>query len=129
MNELPKLKPTKYDALLAAAILLLAAALGAYLWLGAASSDALSVVVRVDGVEVERFPLGEAARDYANNGYAVHLAATAEGVRVERADCPTQDCVRTGTITRAGQSIVCLPARVVVTLEGASGADYDAIAG
>ena len=36
-------------------------------------------------------------------------------------DCPTQDCVHTGTITRSGQSIVCLPARVSVVLTG--GAD------
>ena len=40
------------------------------------------------------------------------------GVRVEESDCPTQDCVHTGTITRAGQSIVCLPARVIIRLEG-----------
>ena len=40
------------------------------------------------------------------------------GVRVEEADCPTQDCVHTGTITRAGQSIVCLPARIIIRLEG-----------
>lgn len=37
--------------------------------------------------------------------------------------CPTQDCVHTGAISRAGQSIVCLPAQVVVHLEGASGTD------
>ena len=45
-------------------------------------------------------------------------------------DCPTQDCVHTGAISRAGQSIVCLPAQVVVHLEGASVPDApDAIVG
>ena len=39
---------------------------------------------------------------------------------VPDSDCPTQDCVHTGAISRAGQSIVCLPAQVVVHLEGAS---------
>ena len=33
-------------------------------------------------------------------------------------DCPTQDCVHTGTISRSGQSIVCLPARIVIQLTG-----------
>ena len=36
---------------------------------------------------------------------------------------PTRDCVHTGAISRAGQSIVCLPAQVVVHLEGASAPD------
>ena len=38
-------------------------------------------------------------------------------------DCPTQECVHTGKITRSGQSIVCLPARIVVQLEGGAAAD------
>ena len=38
-------------------------------------------------------------------------------------DCPTQDCVHTGAITRGGQSIVCLPARIVIQLEGGPEAD------
>ena len=45
------------------------------------------------------------------------------GVQVEHADCPTQDCVHTGIITRAGQSIVCLPARIIIRLEGGSEPD------
>ena len=44
---------------------------------------------------------------------------------MEEADCPTQDCVHTGTITRTGQSIVCLPARIIIRLEGGT-VDKDA---
>lgn len=128
MKKYPELKPTRYDALVVAAVLLLAAALGAYQWRGA-RADALTVVVRADGAELERFPLGETERRYTSNGVTLTVAATAEGVCVAQSDCPTRDCVRTGTISRAGQSIVCLPARIVVTLEGARGADFDAIAG
>ena len=50
-------------------------------------------------------------------------------MRVEQSDCPSQDCVHTGTITRAGQSIVCLPAQIVVHLEGASEDAPDVIVG
>ena len=50
------------------------------------------------------------------------ITADGSGVRVADSDCPTQDCVHTGTIARAGQSIVCLPAQVVVHLEGAASA-------
>ena len=46
-----------------------------------------------------------------------------------QSDCPGGDCVRTGTITRAGQSIVCLPEQVVVQLTGASADGPDVILG
>ena len=129
MNKSPELRPTKYDALVVLAVLLLAAALGARYWLAPADGGAPVAVVSVDGVEVERLAFGNVEREYKNNGYTVHVAVTPEGVRVDRADCPTQDCVHTGTISRTGQSIVCLPARVVITLEGAADAGYDVIAG
>ena len=48
---------------------------------------------------------------------------------VTDSDCPTQDCVHTGVITRAGQSIVCLPAQVVVHLEGTASDAPDVIVG
>ena len=49
-------------------------------------------------------------------------------VRVSDSDCPGQDCVHTGPISRAGQSIVCLPAQVVISLVGAA-SDVDAVLG
>ena len=64
-----------------------------------------------------------------HDGRPVCLAAsqgeTGLGLYVADADCPTQDCVHTGTITRAGQSIVCLPARIIIRLEGGT-VDRDA---
>ena len=72
--------------------------------------------------------LADAERTYTSRGYTVRAVFTADGVRVSGADCPSQDCVRTGEITRAGESIVCLPARIVITLTGGS-PDFDVIAG
>lgn len=46
--------------------------------------------------------------------------------RMAYADCRDQVCVRTGTLTRAGQTAVCLPNRVVVRLTGTD-MDADAI--
>ena len=72
-------------------------------------------------MEKERLPLKKADGTewtISSNGYTLHVVLTAEDVWVEESDCPTQDCVHTGHISRRGQSIVCLPARVIVRLEG-----------
>ena len=146
MNNSPKLTPGKYDLIVVAAVLALAALLGVRFWLPSApESGTLLAVVEIDGAEVDRFALAQAAeetRTYTNNGVTLTVApcATAKrdaetrtqtetaGVRVVSSDCPTQDCVHTGQISRAGQSIVCLPAHIVITLAGAD-ADYDLITG
>ena len=143
MKNSPRLSPSKYDLLVVAAVLALAVCLGARFWggLNAApvQNGGLSVVVEIDGEEVERFPFAQAIREertYTNNGITLTVAGSAivqqdaetPGVRVTQSDCPTQDCVHTGQISRAGQSIVCLPAHIVITLVGAS-ADYDVIVG
>lgn len=40
-------------------------------------------------------------------------------------DCPDKVCERTGYISRAGESIICLPNRVIIQIEGES--EMDAI--
>ncbi len=129
MKRFPELKPTKWDALVVLAVVLLALGLAARPFLAARTADALTVVVSIDGETVERMPLERyEGGSYESRGYTVRVAAESGAVRVAESDCPNQDCVHTGAISRAGQSIVCLPARVAVTLEGAS-AGYDVIVG
>lgn len=50
-------------------------------------------------------------------------------VRMESADCPGGDCLAHAPIRRAGESIVCLPNRVVVTVEGGKSDGPDAVTG
>lgn len=50
-------------------------------------------------------------------------------VRISTATCADAVCVQTGWLTRAGQSAVCLPNRVIVKLTGAKQDTVDAIAG
>ena len=75
--------------------------------------------------------LADTERVVESNGYTLHIHLTETEVWVESSDCPTQDCVRTGHISRGGQSIVCLPARVIVALEGGPAAEsgVDAVIG
>ena len=148
MKPSPKLRPTVWDGLVVLCVAALAVGVAFFQWRGG-TTEALTAVVSVDGTEADRFApadLLEAPRTYANNGYTLEVALSIDyehpassalpssgesGLRVARSDCPTQDCVHTGTISRSGQSIVCLPARIIIRLEGGTPEDggVDAILG
>lgn len=133
MKSSLNLRPNGWDGIVIAVILAAIVGLGAYFWqLGQAGGD-LVAILSVDGQEQERIALsdlpGEEERIVTANGYTLHVHFSQEGVAVDQADCPTQDCVHTGTVSRGGQSIVCLPARVVVTLRGESDDGVDVVVG
>lgn len=120
----PELKFNRYDAVVAAIVALLAVAVALWFYLPKTQSGELTVVISTGGEEMERVKLNSFTETtVTHNRYTLRITADGSGVRVADSDCPTQDCVHTGTITRAGQSIVCLPAQVVVHLEGAASAD------
>lgn len=128
MKSSPELRPCLWDALVVLLVIVLAAACALAVWSRGNDAGDLTAVVTVDGTEAERIPLKDTPggdRTYSGNGYTLRVSLSPEGVRVEEADCPTQDCVHTGTITRAGQSIVCLPACIIIRLEGGT-VDKDA---
>ena len=131
MSTSPKLRPGIWDALVALTVAVLAVACAWTVWGGQDESGALTAVVSVDGVETERLALEEAERTIQAGGYTLRLRLTETEVWVESSDGPTQDCVHTGHISRSGQSIVCLPARVIVRLEGGETVDtgVDAVIG
>ena len=43
------------------------------------------------------------------------------------ANCGDHTCVRTGEIFRDGETIVCLPHKLVIAVEGGAAADFDAV--
>jgi hypothetical protein len=129
-----KLRPCGWDALVVAAVVL--AALLTLGWTaGRAGDGALVCVVSVNGSEYGRWPLdrvGDSGETVTvgDGAYTVTLRITRDAVWAESATCPNQDCVHTGRITKAGQSIVCLPSRVAAELTSSDGsADFDAVTG
>lgn len=139
----PNTRFNRCDALILALVAVLAviSALAFYVpTLG--RSGELTVVISVGGQEQERIPLTQLPdapmRIDGQDGYTLWLSLAGDdllgsdgsGVYVRESTCPTQDCVHTGCITRAGQSIVCLPAQLVIHLEGAaSGTAPDVMVG
>ena len=116
----PELKPKPLDALVVLAVLLLAAA-AAWLSYGGRSGDALTATVKHRSqvvAQVELSSLTEEKTVSIDGAYHLTVTLDRTGAAVTDSDCPGQDCLHTGRITRSGQSIVCLPEQVIVTLEG-----------
>ena len=113
------------DFVIIAVVLLLAAALTAWFALGT-SDGQLYAEVWQDDVLVERVKLtDETNREIDLDGHNVIVLA-GKTARMESADCHDQVCVRTGTLTRAGQVAVCLPNRVILKIVGET-SEIDAI--
>lgn len=108
----PELKFNRYDAVVAAIVALLAVAVALWFYLPKTQSGELAVVISTGGEETERVKLNNFTETtVTHNGYTLRITADGSGVRVADSDCPTQDCVHTGTITRAGSPSSACPHR------------------
>lgn len=122
----PNLKPTLWDALVVLAVIVLGVVIALTVYGGKSAGDALTCVITDHGKEVQRVDMStlddvEILEIHADYHLTVRLSP--DGVEVTDSDCPHQDCVHTAPISRAGQSIVCLPAQIVIHLEGTPTAD------
>ena len=117
----------KNDILLILAVLILAG--GIWLYSRLTRREGGSVTVTVDGAEVAAFPL-DADRIWIWTGEAGSNTLVIEdgAARVTEADCPDKLCVDEGAIRYDGQSIVCLPHKLVVTVSSGDDGGLDAVA-
>lgn len=76
-----------------------------------------SVVVRVDGVEIERLMLTDDGTYSLNGGSNILVIGDGAAWLIE-ADCPDHICIKQGKISFKGQCITCLPNRLTVKVEG-----------
>lgn len=73
-------------------------------------------VITVDGTEIARLPLDDDCVYHIGDTNTVKISDG--GAVMIEADCPDKVCMHTGRISHSGQSIVCLPNRVVVSITG-----------
>lgn len=117
------MKPRTGDFIIAAAVLLLAAAVWAYPFFGNETAGG-HVEIEHDGGRVRTLLLSE---NTAINVGGCEIRTENGEVYVIDADCPDRMCVNTGRISRAGQSIICIPNRLSIRITGEGG--FDALAG
>ncbi len=127
-------RPTPWDGVVVLCVLLAAAALLLVLR-PRAQEGPLTAVITVDGQETAVLPLSGAGVPTEETTlrldvpYPLTVAYGPEGIRVSEAQCPGGDCLHTGRISRAGQQIVCLPNRVIISIRGGGASSIDAVTG
>lgn len=121
------LKARLQDYLLCAAVLFLS-----IFWLtdptGAAGAAPGSAVLRHGGVVLARLPLDRASRRVfgLESGAIAVEVAPGKGVRISESNCPAKVCMHHGWAQAAGETIACIPNRLLVEIEGEK-SEYDAV--
>jgi len=120
------LKTHRNDVILIAFLLLLGGALALFLHITRQHGGIVSV--QVDGELLMELPLSKDTRVVLGSGEHTNVLVIANGTaQVVEASCPDQICVNQGAVQFAGESIVCLPHKLVVTVEGGAPNDVDAM--
>ena len=117
MKEFFSLIKTKYrlDVLIVAALLLVSLAL--LLVMTLTREEGAAVVVEIDGQTVATYSLYQNG-EYALNGGTNVLVIENGQAYLNYSNCPDHTCEKTGKIQYVGQTIVCLPNRLTVTIKG-----------
>lgn len=103
------------DIVLIAAVL--AAAAAVYFGTGIFSGDKPYAVISCGGETVAEISLDRLG-DYSfpETGGMIFTVGNS-GISVSESGCPDKICMRTGSISRAGEAIICVPNRTAVTVK------------
>lgn len=119
----------KYDLFVIAVVLTVAGVLGALLYFG--NNFGSYVQVEIDGEIVETVSLSkDFEKEYNFDGDTNTLVIKDAKAIVSHANCKDKICVNHMPVSRAGESIICLPHKFVVTVRGGAQGDneIDAVA-
>lgn len=124
-------RPTPWDGLVV--LLVVAAAVALIFFLKPEPGNFLTASVVLDGETIAEYDLsgltGPVEHTVDEAPYPLVIQAEQGRIRVLESECPSQDCVHTGWIDKAGQQIICLPDKLVISLSGTDAKEFDAISG
>lgn len=115
----------KADIILFICLILIGGGLSYLAFSGSSTGDL--VVVKVNGEIYGKYSLSKDRTITVNrDGHMNKITIKGGKVQVSKSSCKNQICVKQGSISTTHQSIVCIPNRVVVSIEG-KGGEYDVI--
>lgn len=118
------LRLKRADVLVMAVI---AIAAGIFFFFSSLKGTGQTAIVKVDGAQVLAIALGMDGSYPVHTPYGDNILQVEDGkIRMAYSECTNQVCVHIGWVEKEGAQIVCLPHRLVVTLEGGT---LDAVAG
>ena len=114
----------RYDIILISVLLVLA--LGVSFVMMLTREEGNYVEVELDGKLVATYSLEDAGEYILNGGTNILVIKDGEAY-LTYADCPDHTCIRYGKINYVGESIVCLPNRLAITVRGDSDDGVDVV--
>ena len=122
-NEM-KLAFCKGDIIAIALVAVIAILVAVFFWTSFGSEEAGMVTVYQDGKLIREISLNETTEFVVEGDYTNVISVEDGKAAIIESDCPGTDCVHSGWIHEPGCSIVCLPNRVEIRIEGASEVDF-----
>lgn len=116
----------KADWILISCIVFLAGIFWLWCSIDRSTQNGGQVVITINGKEYQRLTLTESTRIElpAKDGNSVLVISDGK-CYMESAYCPDQICVKHKPIQAKGESIICLPYKIVISIEGSGEAAYD----
>ena len=111
-------KPRGADVILALSLLLIS--LSVFLIMKLNRTAGAYVTVSINSEPVATYPLDKDG-EYPILGGELTLTVKDGEAFVSSSGCADKSCMRSGKISHSGESIVCLPNRVSISVEGAAG--------
>lgn len=123
-----RVKAHRNDILLIAVLAAMGGALALFLWCTREAGG--TVRVQVDGEVLMELPLDQDTEIVLGEGGHTNTLVIKGGrAQVTQASCPDQVCVRQGAVQYEGESIVCLPHKLIVAIEGGGSNGVDGSTG
>lgn len=93
-------------------------------WTKVGAEEGSVLLVYQEGNMIGELPLDVDTEFVVKGAYTNKIVIKDGLASIAESDCPGNDCVHSGVIHEAGRSIVCLPNRVELRIEGASEVDF-----
>lgn len=119
-----KLEFCKYDFLAIGIVVAMAILVSVIFWTSVGAEEGSMLSVYQEGALTKELSLDSDVEFVIEGDYKNVITIKDGKAAITESDCPGTDCVHSGWIHEAGRSIVCLPNRVELRIEGTSEVDF-----
>jgi len=117
-----------WDGIIVVILILLSFAPVLVFSLNRTTSSTQEAVLSVDGKELKTFDLSDNSQSYTyryedKDGDYNLIEVKGNRIRIKEANCGDQICVRRGWIDESGETIVCLPHKLLIEIKSSDGGE------